>query len=487
MKLTTYQQEGVTFAMKRRATLLADEMGLGKTAQAIGVINAEQTTKLLVLVICPAYLKWNWIEEIKMWCKKDFHVVSFSAQKGNSYPNDVEFDVVSYDSARLEPLKDVVFDVVIADEAHYLKSDKSQRYQRFEPIARKAKRLLLLTGTPIPNRIRELFPLLSLLDAKNWNPEKLQPSSPAGMVKPHPFAALMAKGLVAPPQNAKPIKPNKAYSRDFFNFAKRYCGAELVEIPGRGQFMDGEWQKKTAWKFDGASNLEELNQRLRQTIMVRRTKEQVLKELPPKRRQLIILPRIPPECEDTDWMLKSELDESNYDEFVKRLEADKVKFKDWSETRHRQGKAKVPYVIEHIQDCYESGSKKIIVFGHHTDVLTDIYSVLNFDGAVLVTGKTSQKERQDAIDIFQDDPNCHFFVGSLGACGTGINLTAASHVIFSEFDPAPYRLLQGEDRAHRMGQRQMVLVQHVVWNGTLDSRMAKIVMGKLEVQYAALK
>lgn len=451
------------FILSRRATLLADEMGLGKSCQAILAFSMSDSAQMTV--VCPAYLRFNWEREFAFW------LPGYDQNRLKTY---------SYDTkpGEIPPPEFLAF-----DEVHYLKNDKSQRFQRWEPVARSARKLVALTGTPIPNRIRELFPLLSLLDAKTWNPEKLGNTAPATS-RPHPFAALMNKGLVAP--STVPVKA-KSYSRDFFTFAKRYCGAKLIEIPGKGQFAEGSWQPKTAWSFDGASHLDELNQRLRSTIMIRRTKEQVLPQLPAKRRQIIVLPRVPPECADSEWMQKSDLTEENYDEFVKRLEADKVKFKDWSETRHRQGKAKIPYVIEHLQDCFESGSRKIIVFGHHIDVLEELYAVLNFDGAVLITGQTPKTQRTDAIDVFQDDPNCHFFVGSIGASGTGINLTSASHVVFAEFDPAPYRLLQAEDRAHRMGQRKMVLVQHVVWNGSLDARMAKIVMAKLEVQNAALR
>lgn len=444
MQLTSYQDDGVRFMLQRRATLLADEMGLGKSAQAITLVNRDIFTKN-ALVTCPAYLRFNWEREIEQW--------GHTAKKS--------FKIHSIDSLHL--IQADTFDTVIVDEGHYIKNQSSQRYQNVEPLAMRAKRLVILTGTPVPNRVRELFALLCLLDPQRWNPKRISA-----------FANIPTE--IADLVIAKRDKP-KSYSPNFLAFAKRYCGAKLVDSGKQPVWRNGKWETPQAYDFDGASNLTELNRILKETVMLRRTKAEVLKELPPKRRQLIVFPK-PQTLGETDHI---EVSEENYDEVVKRLEHDKVTFRKWSETRHQQGKDKVPFVLEFLHDMFASGVQKIIVFGHHIDVLEHLYASLQFDGAVIVHGAHSEEERKDAIDIFQDDPNCHFFVGSMGATGTGINLTSASHVVFSEFDPAPYRLTQCEDRAHRMGQKNMVSIYHTVWDTTLDARMAKIVVKKQEV------
>lgn len=482
LSLKPYQVEAVNFALARRASLFGDEMGLGKTAAAIGVIDAiservtldipENPAIRQVLVVCPAYLRTNWLRELEMWLPRDALVT---------------IEIFSYDSNEVKE-RTRPYDLVILDEGHYLKNIDSQRYERWEWLSRQADKLIIMTGTPIPNYIKELFGLLSLLDAATWSPGKL--SGPAKQkpmpLKAHPFAKLMNAGLL--PQIKRPQKKKASgVNPDFLAFAKRYCDAKQVPIHGTREFVEGAWQTKMTWNFDGASNIPELKEKLK-PYLIRRLKADVLKELPPKRRQLVVFPSLPPELRESAKLetLFSDLDESNYDTLVKKLESNKVLFKEWSETRHKQGQAKIPYVLDHIRDCVDNGIKKTIIFGHHIDVLEELHDELKSEGAVLVHGQLPKGHRQDAIDVFQDDPQCRFFVGSLGACGTGVTLHAASHVVFSEFDPAPYRLLQGEDRAHRLGQREMVLVQHLVWNGSLDARMAQIVIRKLEVQNEVL-
>jgi SWI/SNF-related matrix-associated actin-dependent regulator 1 of chromatin subfamily A len=445
-----YQDEGVKFILSHRGTLLADDMGLGKTAQTILAFSRSDSSQLTV--ICPAYLKTNWQREFKDWLPGyDPKRLKLSSYEGAH--------ALSQDSAH---------EFLTLDEGHYLKTPTSQRYATIAPMAKRARKLVILTGTPIPNRVRELWPLLAMLDANRWDPPYRSP-----------FAGLPSNVLMLPAADKK----EKGYTPAFFTFAKRFCGAKLIETTQK-HYIDRDWRFKKAYDFDGSSNLEELRRILRQTVMLRRTKAEVLKDLPPKRRQLIVFPI-------QKGVLNQEIDsievnEESYDRVVKSLESDKVKFAKWSETRHKQARDKIPLVLDHLSDCLESGSQKIIVFAHHQDVIEELYARLMFDGAVMAHGGHNQTWRDDAIDTFQQDPNCKFFIGSLGACGTGINLTAASHVVFAEFDPRPYAITQAEDRAHRLGQRNMVLVQHLLWDGTLDAKMAQIVVKKQRVIHAVL-
>jgi SWI/SNF-related matrix-associated actin-dependent regulator 1 of chromatin subfamily A len=104
---------------------------------------------------------------------------------------------------------------------------------------------------------------------------------------------------------------------------------------------------------------------------------------------------------------------------------------------------------------------------------------------VTATGETPVAERQNAIDRFQNDA-VHVFLGSIQACGTGITLTAASHVIFVEFDWTPSRMTQAEDRCHRIGQRDIVFVQHLVVDGSIDAQLAKVLVRKQDIIDAIL-
>lgn len=104
----------------------------------------------------------------------------------------------------------------------------------------------------------------------------------------------------------------------------------------------------------------------------------------------------------------------------------------------------------------------------------------------MITGETAQAERQAAVDRFQTDPACRVFVGSIKAAGVGFTLTASSHVIFAELDWVPGNITQAEDRCHRIGQTDSVLVQHVVVDGSLDARMADMLVAKQDVIDRAL-
>lgn len=461
MKLLPYQETGVNDAMRRFASgdnvLLADEMGLGKTVQAIECINRlYSNTKVTVLVICPLTLRQNWLNEIDRWHTSMASITVCSFTQIHKLP---EF---------------LSIELLVIDEAHLFKNMKTQRAGKLATFIKRAKRKLALTGTPADNRPKELWALLLMLDAKRWG------KKPA----PRPRVELPAHLKVQPgiiPLN-EPKKKSK-YSPAFLAFAKRYCGAKRVPIPGKFVIREGERQPMTAWDFSGGSNLNELNRKLRETIMIRRLKKDVLRELPPKRRQLI---EIPSPVSDNRFF-SSGLTLENYDAEIARLHTNKVLFREFSEVRHLQALGKCGYVVSH---CLQLLSEidKLVVFCHHRDVASLIGQGLRDSGlgVATLTGETDAKDRQTSVDVFQQDPNCRVFIGSIGAAGVGITLTVSATVVFAELDPNPARMTQAEDRCHRIGQRDMVIVHHVLSNGSIDARIAKILVEKQALLDAAL-
>ncbi len=444
-----YQLSGIRFALGARGTLIADEMGLGKTVQAIGVINASPGA-YHVLIVCPAGLKLNWHSELREWL----------------VPSESKVEVVSYHQAEefANEEERPPIDILIIDEAHYIKNPSSLRSQRIEKIAAKAKRVLLLTGTPLENRPVELWPLLKIVAPKAFD-------NPI-----HRF------GNISPEQK----KSHPGEGPGFWEFAKRYCDLKRSKPFGRKQ--------RSAWDYSGSSNLDELRAKLRKTCMVRRLKKDVLAQLPAKRRQIILLPSKAENCRLAELLQKRGMGaiptEHNYNEFVALLTTDKVIFEEYSRIRHEQALAKVDHCLRFIGDALDE-SAKIIVFAHHADVIEKLHMGIDAEFtenaySVVVTGKTPQSERGAAVKAFQNDPICRVFIGSIGAAGVGITLTAASHVIFCELDPVPGRLSQAEDRAHRIGQKDMVLVQHLVSDGSLCARMAKIAVKKQGIIHQAL-
>jgi SWI/SNF-related matrix-associated actin-dependent regulator 1 of chromatin subfamily A len=442
-----YQEKGIRYALGARGTIIADEMGLGKTVQAIGVINASLEAKR-VLVVCPAGLVTNWLNEFWAWRVKE---------------SQAQVTVVSYHGAAAH-IDGPSIDILIVDECHYVKNADTQRAQTVKALAAKSKRVLLLTGTPMENCPIELWPLLQIACPEKWDPPRRE-----------------MKMVMTPEQK----KSHPGEGQNFWEFAKRYCDLKKVRFKVKGRY-------RSAYDFSGASNLIELNARLKNTCMVRRLKKDVLTELPDKRRQLIVL-KTPVKtadftCSERIISQIGEINESSYFHVLKRLVGNKVLFEEWSKKRHEEALAKVDACLEFIGDAMDAG-EKLIVFAHHQDVIDGLFDGIEVGNpgiAVKVTGKTHVADRGAAVKRFQDDPKCKVFVGSIGAAGVGITLTASSHVIFCELDPVPGRMSQAEDRAHRIGQKNMVLVQHLIADGSLCARMAKILVKKQEVLTAAL-
>lgn len=448
-----YQESGIRYALGARGTIIADEMGLGKTVQAIGVIN--QTRSPTVVIICPAGLIHNWHRELSIWLCRDSHAVCnvISYHEAGLYAGAARFAAKPTQLDRdVEQNGD--WDILIVDEAQYIKNPSSERSRAVTKIAEHCKRVLLLTGTPIEDRVVDLWPLLRIVAPAVWDP----PHTRIGVISLEQKETHPGEG------------PN------FWAFAKRYCGLKKRFFRGRRGRMG------TSLDFSGATNLDELGKKLRQTCMVRRLKKDVLKDLPAKRRQLIVL-RPDKRIDDSDLLLN--LNEENYTEQIRKLIADKATFETYAKRRHEQALLKVDAALVHIRDVLDS-ARKIIVFAHHRDVMHKLFDGLTaeFDGddyAVMVSGETHPADRAMYVGQFQEDSRCRVFLGSIGAAGVGITLTAASVEIFVELDPTPGKMNQAEDRAHRIGLKHMILVQHLVFDGSLCARIAQILIKKQDV------
>ena len=445
-----YQRAGIAWALGRPAALIADEMGLGKTIQAIGTINGDESIRR-VLVVCPASLRLNWQREMEKWLVRPLKI---GIAKGKEWPQNVDVVVINYDIAakHAASLHGETWDLVILDEAHYCKNPKAARTKailgdyRADLPAIAARKKIVLTGTPILNRPIEAQPVLGYLD-------------------PSAFG-------------------------NFFGFAKKYCAA---------------YQGRHGWDFSGASNLDELQRRLRSTIMVRRLKADVLTELPAKRRQVIELPANGAakavaaeqsahqrhaatlrELREAVELAKVLEDKSAYESAVDALRTGQTAaFTEMAEIRHAVAMAKVPHVVEHVADVSEDAP--VVLFAHHRDVVSALVEGLTVAGrrVVSLVGGMSDEQKQASVDAFQAG-QADVFVGNIKAAGVGITLTKSAHVVFAELDWVPANMSQAEDRTHRIGQAQSVLVQHLVLEGSMDQQMAKALVRKQEIADAAL-
>lgn len=423
LKFLPFQKAGIEYLLNKSNALLADQMGLGKTIQVIGLCNLfpsmYELHKHSVLIICPATLKLNWLRE---WMKWSTLFLSVDVAYGKHYPKS-DVVIINYDilARHHKAIHDKVWDLVVIDEAHYLKNNKANRTKQVVGYralpAVKARRKLALTGTPIVNRPVELFNIIKYLAPYAW--------------------------------------------WDKMRYARRYCAA-----------FRGPW----GWDMSGASNLAEFQEKLRSTIMIRRLKKDVLPQLPPKRHQVI---EIQPDAK-TAKLLKTELAFtgmpldvlSHREQMIKWAvrNATKIGFGEMSTIRREVAEAKIPYVIKHLEDAVAS-SGKVICFCHHKMVAARLKTHFS-NCCVVLTGDTPSERRQGIIDRFQEDQQCKLFIGNIQAAGVGINLTAASHVVFAEISWVPGEIEQCEDRCHRIGTTGSVLIQFLVMASSIDAAIA---------------
>ncbi|RWS25243.1 SWI/SNF subfamily A-like protein [Leptotrombidium deliense] len=414
-----FQKEGVQFGISRNGrVLIADDMGLGKTVQALA-LSCWYREDWPLLIMCPSSLRYQWRKSILFWVDgvKEHHVAV--VDKANMDVSQSCIVIISYDLlTRFKTKLDSKFQFVIADESHYIKSDSAQRTKNAVKIMKSAKRLVLLSGTPALSRPLELFTQINALDSRI-------------------FA-----------------------SKTDFGF--RYCNG-----------------RTTKWgnDFRGASNEVELKILLESTIMIRRLKKDVLDQLPTKRRVKVVLPIV--------FKDKDETKMNSYSSQIAGMKDSKgsnmykqVLFNWFNLT----AEVKVTAVCEYVHHLVEQG-KKFILFAHHRIMIETVCEMLERDDCsyIRIDGTTPAKIRLECCDYFQENEDCKVAVISIVAASVGINLTAAHLVVFAELFWNPGILTQAEDRAHRIGQNDSVLIQYLVSPQTVDDFIWPMVVRKFKV------
>jgi SWI/SNF-related matrix-associated actin-dependent regulator 1 of chromatin subfamily A len=417
--LFPHQVEGVAFLLARRRAILADDMGLGKTRQAIVALRHIQPEGPY-LVMCPTSVKWNWESEIKLVDgQAEVRILSGTLKEELKLADYTGWLILNYDilDKHIEALRGCGWKAIILDEAHYLKNHESKRSKMARQLALQEGAdplVYALTGTPLTNRPRDLFPLLQLVR--------------------HPMG------------------------KSFLSFAKRYCAAE---------------HNGYGWVTTGASNLEELALQLH-GVMVRRRKEDVLC-LPPKFRNWLPL-EVPEGTASTEMrevvatLLRSHLRGQTGlgpSATPSAEQADRTRLlATLSKAREKLAVAKVSNCIDLLEDVVDQG-EKVIVFSCFDRPLKRVKEHFG-ERSVLLTGATPAKQRQLLVDKFQSDEKVRVFAANIIAGGVGLNLTAARHVLFNDLDWVPANHWQAEDRAYRIGQRCTVNVHYLVARGTID-------------------
>ena len=412
----SHQKEAIEKLAGSKRFILADDMGLGKTTSTI--IAALESGAKKVLIICPASLKINWSREIENYTDKSIYIC-----EGKNFSSDHDFVIVNYDIIKnFHDIKDKEtsqiinskFDLVIIDEAHYIKNSQAQRTKLINHFVKNINRVWLLTGTPITSRPIDYYNLLSLVEspvAQNW----------------------MA-------------------------YVIRFCEGY--------QFRAGQ---RKVWNVNGASNLDELRDRTSKQIL-RRLKTDVL-DLPEKIINPVYLRLKSREYENLmgeyfDWFRNNKEESSSLT----------VQFSKLMKVRQVIAEEKVSQTIELAENILEQG-KKVIIFSNFTEPLKRIHEHFG-KMSVYLDGSTTKPARQKAVDDFQDNDKVKVFCGNIKAAGVGITLTSAEVVIFNDLSFVPSDHSQAEDRAYRYGQKNSVLVYYPLFENTIEGAIYDILIRK---------
>jgi len=423
-KLYKFQEESLLPIMVRKHNLLAHEMGLGKTLIAI-----EGMTRLRcrsVLIICKASIKINWARKIEEYGYFPIYGMQIINKTSDVIDPLASVTIVNYDlinhSHIFHQLKAMRFDLLICDEAHYLKNKETKRTKAIlakDGLIHNCERSLMMTGTPILNRPSELYPMLKVL----------------------------APSVITP------------YT-DYFSYARRYCGA----------FMDG-----FGFNDKGASHIDELNLKLRKYYMIRKEWKDVEIQLPKRRYEMVVVDQ----SEDVKKSLKVLETFERRDFKHQNLGAGAGEL---ATLRHETAEKKVVACIEQIKGYVESAGK-IVIFAYHHRVIELLEKELESYGTVTLTGSTSQSARQGAIDSFrQEGSTKKVFIGQIQAAGEGIDgLQDVCHnILFIESSWVPSEISQAIARLWRLGQARSVLIRFLIWADSIEEHMLRVALDKVE-------
>lgn len=448
LDLFPFQATGAQWLAPKQQALLCDEMGLGKSAQAIraaDMVGAEN-----ILVFCPASVRVNWEREFERFSPMDRPCSVIFSSKDKVPQGGVV--IVSYDLAvnLADKLKRVEWDLLVLDEAHYLKERSAKRTRaiygrgpKWPGIAAHAKRVWRLTGTPAPNNASELWTHLN------------------------------TAGVVAEP---------------FWDFTYRYCSG---------------WEGGYGYQITGHKNTEELKRRM-QPILLRRTKEEVMPDLPPIRYTEVTVERSAVELDPVFFEQVHKaggetqlLDQITVADQTLRtaLSAISITARQPNEDRlavleglapsmvtlrRYIGMAKLPACLDIIEEELKANPKfKIVLFAVHQSVIEGARERLAKYGAVTLYGATPARKRQFNIDRFSKDPKCRVFVGNVQAAGTGINLTTTNEAAFLEQSWVPAENAQAAMRVHRIGQTRPVRIRIFSLHRSVDEQVQATLTRKM--------
>ena len=440
-----HQLDGVLFGLEHDKWLLADTMGLGKTKCAIdlAIIKKFQKGYKHCLIVCGVNgLKWNWVDEIKTHSNESAYILGQRERGGKIQVmgnkekladlSDLEaipayFIITNIESLRDEKIVSELkqmclnkeINMIVLDEAHMCKNPSSQQGKGILKLSTES--MLAMTGTPLMNNPIDLYVIMKWLGYEKHS---------------------------------------------FYRFKNHYC-----MMGGYG-----------GYEIIGYKNLEQLERELNE-IMLRRLKEQVYDlpdkiyvdefvELTPKQKQVY---------DEVTQSIKMNIDKiitapNPLAELIRMRQA--TGFTGILSTKILES-AKIDRLVELLTEAKSNG-QKVVIFSNWTQMTDPVERRLNKEGfrGLKITGATKDNVRQEYVDLFQNDSNIDYIVGTIGAMGTGITLTAGTIEIFLDEPWNKALKEQAVDRCHRIGTTKNVTIYTLMAKNTIDERIHEIVENK---------
>lgn len=426
LPLFNFQKIGTGFLCVAKSALLGDEPGLGKSIQSISCTYIKNAKK--VLILCPGTLKLNWSEEIKKWFpNKKITVISGNKKEREKKwtEEDSNYIIINYELLirDIKEIKKIKWDFIIADEATRIANPKAKQSKEIKKI--KADYKIALTGTPLNNAIEDLWNIIDFC-------------------KP---------GLLG----------------SFWQFTERYC-------------VKDRWRKIISYK-----NLNELKS-IVQSNMIRRKKIEVLNELPEKVYENIYIEMSQTEKEVYE-AIKEEIqkDLEKYqiekvldDKYLSNIVVKMVRLKQATDSLELVSNHKISSKLESLKELLKDilhNESKTIIFTQFSQMADILKKELSQYNPLLISGKINNEERQQNVNDFQSNEKNKIMIMT-EAGSYGLNMQKASYIIHYDLPWSISKMEQREGRAHRIGQKNSVIVFNLITLNSIDEYVYKVLMKK---------
>ena len=446
-----HQEKGLEYGMKYDRWFLGDEQGLGKSKQVIDIAVARKIKygyKHCLIVCGVNTLKWNWMNEIHTHSDENSFILGQRTLKNgiltigsmNNKLNDLDnidelpyFIITNVESFRNEDFANKVKDLCkkgkinmcAADETHKMKNPSSQQTKGFLKCLPECR--IAMTGTPLMNNPMDLYVILKWLGYEN---------------------------------------------HAFYSFKQHYC-----VMGGYG-----------GYEIVGYKNMDQLTNQIN-SIMLRRLKKDVL-DLPEKiyvDEYVDMLPKQSEIYKEVQMDIKAHIDEIKFDNnpLSTLIRLRQATGYTGILSSSIQESAKLDRMVDLVDEAV-SNDDKCLVFSNWTQMTDEIVKRLKQYNPALITGQTKDSDRTIQQDKFMNDDSCKVIVGTIGAMGTGLTLTAGTTVIFLDEPWNKALFEQAVDRAHRIGTKNNVTIYSIMCKGTIDERIHDLIYKKGQMSYSII-